>query len=97
MVAVPKAHMTLPPGQQCVGASGVGDPNFADDAFCALARIPCIVPTHGRDQRRSGLDKRLGGLGHLAIQYANKFGYTVVAISRGSDKKEHALELGVGE
>lgn len=36
----------------------------------------------------------IGGLGHLAIQYAAKFGYTVVAISRGTSKKAQALELG---
>lgn len=36
----------------------------------------------------------IGGLGHLALQYANKFGCEVVAISRGTDKKELAKELG---
>lgn len=39
----------------------------------------------------------LGGLGHLAIQYANKFGYRVVAISRGADKEKFARELGAHE
>lgn len=39
----------------------------------------------------------LGGLGHLAIQYANKMGYRVVAISRGSDKEPFARELGAHE
>ena len=36
----------------------------------------------------------IGGLGHLAVQYANKFGCEVVAISRGTDKKELAENLG---
>jgi len=36
----------------------------------------------------------LGGLGHLAIQYANKFGYRVVALSRGKDKESFARSLG---
>jgi len=36
----------------------------------------------------------IGGLGHLAVQYANKFGCEVVALSRGTDKKELAEELG---
>ena len=36
----------------------------------------------------------IGGLGHLAVQYANKFGCEVAAISRGTDKKELARELG---
>jgi alcohol dehydrogenase/propanol-preferring alcohol dehydrogenase len=33
-------------------------------------------------------------LGHLGVQYANKFGCEVAAISRGTDKKELAEELG---
>ncbi|KAF2723638.1 GroES-like protein [Polychaeton citri CBS 116435] len=36
----------------------------------------------------------LGGLGHLAIQYARKMGYRTVALSRGDDKKDFALKLG---
>ncbi|MCF8608916.1 zinc-binding dehydrogenase [Gordonia sp. HY285] len=36
----------------------------------------------------------IGGLGHLAIQYAVKAGYEVVAISRGRDKAPLARELG---
>jgi D-arabinose 1-dehydrogenase-like Zn-dependent alcohol dehydrogenase len=36
----------------------------------------------------------LGGLGHLALQYANKLGFNVVALSSGSDKEKFARELG---
>ena len=36
----------------------------------------------------------VGGLGHLALQYANRMGFHTVALSRGSDKKELALKLG---
>ncbi|KAL8869802.1 MAG: hypothetical protein Q9198_007794, partial [Flavoplaca austrocitrina] len=39
----------------------------------------------------------LGGLGHLAIQYANKFGYRVVALSRDSKKEQFARDLGADE
>jgi D-arabinose 1-dehydrogenase-like Zn-dependent alcohol dehydrogenase len=39
----------------------------------------------------------LGGLGHLAIQYANKFGYRVVALSRDDKKESLARGLGVHE
>ncbi|KAK1754000.1 chaperonin 10-like protein [Echria macrotheca] len=39
----------------------------------------------------------LGGLGHLGIQYANKMGYRVVAISRGTDKEAFARSLGAHE
>jgi alcohol dehydrogenase, propanol-preferring len=36
----------------------------------------------------------IGGLGHLAIQYARKSGFHTIAVSRGEDKKALALELG---
>jgi hypothetical protein len=36
----------------------------------------------------------LGGLGHLALQYANKMGYRVVAISSSADKEDFARKLG---
>ena len=39
----------------------------------------------------------LGGLGHLAIQYANQFGFRVVAISRGTGKEKLVRELGAHE
>jgi D-arabinose 1-dehydrogenase-like Zn-dependent alcohol dehydrogenase len=39
----------------------------------------------------------LGGLGHLAIQYANKMGYRVVAISRDAKKERLVRELGAHE
>jgi len=36
----------------------------------------------------------IGGLGHLGIQYANKFGYKVAAIGRGSENSALAKKLG---
>jgi alcohol dehydrogenase len=36
----------------------------------------------------------LGGLGHLGVQYADRFGFDVVAIARGRDKEAAARELG---
>lgn len=36
----------------------------------------------------------LGGLGHLAVQYAAKLGFKTVALSRGRDKEELAYRLG---
>jgi alcohol dehydrogenase, propanol-preferring len=39
----------------------------------------------------------IGGLGHLGIQYAAQLGYRTVAVSRGADKKEFALQLGANE
>ena len=36
----------------------------------------------------------IGGLGHLAIQFANKFGYKVAAIGRGTENATLAKKLG---
>ena len=36
----------------------------------------------------------IGGLGHLAVQFASKSGFHTVAISRGADKEALARELG---
>ncbi len=36
----------------------------------------------------------IGGLGHLAVQFAAKLGYRTVAIARGADKEALARELG---
>ncbi len=36
----------------------------------------------------------VGGLGHLAIQFANKFGYKVAAVSRGAENAALAKKLG---
>jgi len=36
----------------------------------------------------------IGGLGHLAVQFADKMGFDTVAIARGSDKEKTARQLG---
>src|SRR5205814_9903372 len=36
----------------------------------------------------------IGGLGHLGVQFANKFGYNVAAIGRGSETEFLARKLG---
>jgi D-arabinose 1-dehydrogenase-like Zn-dependent alcohol dehydrogenase len=36
----------------------------------------------------------LGGLGHLAVQYAAKMGFRVAGIARGADKAAFAAQLG---
>ncbi|MGZ6124188.1 MAG: alcohol dehydrogenase, partial [Myxococcales bacterium] len=39
----------------------------------------------------------IGGLGHLAIQYAAHMGFRTIAVSRGADKRELAQQLGAHE
>ena len=36
----------------------------------------------------------IGGLGHLAVQFARRMGFHTVAIARGKDKEKLALDLG---
>lgn len=36
----------------------------------------------------------IGGLGHMALQYARRMGFKVVAVGRGTDIAQDALELG---
>jgi D-arabinose 1-dehydrogenase-like Zn-dependent alcohol dehydrogenase len=38
----------------------------------------------------------IGGLGHLAIQFASKMGFRTIAIARGTDKGPLARQLGAG-
>ncbi|MFE0152371.1 alcohol dehydrogenase [Nonomuraea sp. NPDC059007] len=39
----------------------------------------------------------VGGLGHLALQYADKMGLRVIAVNRGRDKESLARQLGADE
>lgn len=36
----------------------------------------------------------VGGLGHLGVQFARAMGFETIAIARGADKKQDALDLG---
>jgi len=38
----------------------------------------------------------IGGLGHMAIQFASKMGFRTIAIARGTDKEPLARQLGAG-
>ena len=70
----------------------------------AYAPITCAGVTVFTAMRRMNIPpgstvgiQGLGGLGHLALQYANKFGYRVVALSRDSRKERFAKDLGAHE
>jgi D-arabinose 1-dehydrogenase-like Zn-dependent alcohol dehydrogenase len=69
--------------------------------FEAAAPLMCAGVTTFNALRHSGAlpgdvvgVEAIGGLGHLALQFANKFGYRTVAISRGDDARELAMKLG---
>jgi len=65
------------------------------------APLMCAGVTTFNALRNSGARPRdlvavqgIGGLGHLGVQFASKFGFETVAIGRGADKKALALKLG---
>jgi D-arabinose 1-dehydrogenase-like Zn-dependent alcohol dehydrogenase len=58
--------------------------------FNALRRSPArpgdLVAVHG-----------IGGLGHLAVQFASRMGFRTIAVARGADKRVLAEQLGAAE
>lgn len=70
-------------------------------SFEEAAPILCAGITTFNAMRNSGAQppalvaiQGIGGLGHLGIQFANKMGFKVAAISRGKDKESLARKLG---
>jgi len=99
-----------PINQACIDAqycilraeSGVRIPTHVSAAD--YAPILCAGVTVFNSMRRLNIQpgsivaiQGLGGLGHLAIQYANRFGFRVVAISRDAKKEKFVRELGAHE
>jgi D-arabinose 1-dehydrogenase-like Zn-dependent alcohol dehydrogenase len=73
------------------------------DSFSSIEAAPllCAGLTTFNALRHSGAlpgdlvaVQGIGGLGHLGIQFGNKFGYRVAAIGRGSDNSALAKKLG---
>ena len=69
--------------------------------FAEAAPLMCAGVTTFNALRHAGAQpgdlvavQAIGGLGHLGVQYAAKFGFRTVAISRGTKARELALQLG---
>src|SRR5713226_3161074 len=74
-------------------------PDSLDDA--EAAPLPCAGITTYNALRHSGAFpgdlvaiQGIGGLGHLGVQFASKFGYKVAAIGRGPENGALAKKLG---
>jgi alcohol/geraniol dehydrogenase (NADP+) len=66
----------------------------AGPLLCAGATVFAPLVRHGvKPTDRVGV-VGIGGLGHLAIQFAHAWGCEVTAISSSADKRDEALELG---
>lgn len=93
-----------PDAQYCIlrSEAGVRIPSHVSAA--EYAPILCAGVTVFNSMRQMGVKpgstvaiQGLGGLGHLAIQYANRFGFRVVAISRDDKKERFVRDLGAHE
>ena len=71
-------------------------PSELSAAPFVCAGITTFKALRNSDARRSDLVaiQGIGGLGHLGIQFASKFGFDTVAMGRRADKKSLALKLG---
>ncbi len=70
---------------------------YVGPLMCAGATV--FEPIHNFFGSLDGTGKTvgvvgIGGLGHLAVQFAHKMGAKVVALSRGTSKEEFAKQLG---
>jgi len=69
------------------------DSETAAPLFCGGATVYTPLKEHARPMSRVGVIG-IGGLGHMAIQFAHAFGCEVTAFSTSSNKKEEAKRLG---
>lgn len=70
------------------------DPAEAAPLLCAGVTVFNSMRKMHVEQGNVVAVQGVGGLGHLAIQYASKMGYRTVAISGGDSKRDFALKLG---
>ena len=85
MIAHPEAMVNIPDELASVDAAPLlcaGRTTFGALQHCG-AKGGDLVAIHG-----------LGGLGHLAVQYAVKLGFRTIVLSRGKEKEELAYKLG---
>ena len=69
-------------------------PEEAAPLMCAgITRFNALRNSGARPGDRVAI-QGIGGLGHLGVQFASKFGFETVAIGRGADTKNLALKLG---
>jgi D-arabinose 1-dehydrogenase-like Zn-dependent alcohol dehydrogenase len=76
-------------------------PQDCDWTSAEIAPLLCAGVSTFNPLRNSGVRagelvavQGIGGLGHLAVQFAQRMGYRVAAISSGADKQDLAHELG---
>ena len=67
---------------------------FAAVLMCAGVTVYSVLKTYAKNSGLKVAILGVGGLGHLAIQFAHAFGFETTAISSSPDKKAQALGFG---
>jgi alcohol dehydrogenase, propanol-preferring len=73
------------------------DPVAAGPLLCAGITTYNAMRQSGARAGETVAVQGIGGLGHLALQFASRMGFRTVALSRGADKEALARELGAHE
>jgi alcohol dehydrogenase, propanol-preferring len=73
------------------------DPADAGPLLCAGVTTYNALRNSGARAGDTVAVQGIGGLGHLALQFARQMGFRTVAVSRGADKEALARELGAHE
>lgn len=83
------------PGQFAIPLPKDLDPSIAGPLFCGGITVftPLKKWSAGKERKRVGVIG-IGGLGHMAVQFASAMGAEVTAISRSDRKKADAEKLG---
>lgn len=73
------------------------EPEYAAPLMCGGATVWCALTCYDiKPGERVGI-QGIGGLGHMAIQFASKLGCDVVVFSSSAAKKDEAKGLGANE
>ncbi len=88
------AEMMLARGTALVSIPHELDPEQAAPILCAGIATFNALKKSGAQAGDLVAVLGIGGLGHMALQYARKMGFKVVAVGRGADIAQDALALG---
>jgi D-arabinose 1-dehydrogenase-like Zn-dependent alcohol dehydrogenase len=91
------AEYTVVPGEAVARIPDKLDAADAGPLLCAGITTFNALRNSGARAGDTVAVQGIGGLGHLAIQYAARMGFRTVAISHGADKEGLARELGAHE
>ncbi len=86
-------YMTVPEDQITIIPEGINPVDAAPFLCAGVTTFDALKHSNAVKGDLVGI-VGIGGLGHLAIQFASKMGFKVVGISRSDNKKDMSMKLG---